>query len=158
MSESTYYKVRDFVQSNVCACISDFAPYLFGEEGDRYASDDEWDNMWVKVCPHCGEEVDEDECELPEDDPDYSWPTDVYRCPHCEETFREAEDHYAEICEYWIVTPWLGEKLRNHGEAVLERWGGWVWGRQGTGQAIALDSVMRGIAKEYGIIGEDEEV
>lgn len=45
------------------------------------------------------------------------------------------------IYEYWIVTPWLGEKLRAKGEVVYETWGGWIWGRTCTGP-ILLDSLI----------------
>ena len=57
-----------------------------------------------------------------------------------------------EIYEYWIVTPWLGEKLRDKGEPVLERWGGWIWGRTCTGQAILLDGVISEICYDMGIL------
>ena len=57
-----------------------------------------------------------------------------------------------EILEYWIVSPWLGEKLREKGEPVLERWGGWIWGRTCSGQAILLDNVISEICYEMEIL------
>lgn len=61
-----------------------------------------------------------------------------------------------EIYEYWLVSPYLGEKLRENGEAVLERYGAWVWGRTCTGQTISLDGVMRKIV--CGKDGEHEDI
>ena len=44
-----------------------------------------------------------------------------------------------EIFEWWIVTEWLAKKLRDRGHIVMHTSNGWIWGRQGTGQAILLD-------------------
>lgn len=86
--------------------------------------EDEWDEMDYGVkCPYCGT-IHEEE---PETDPQ-------------------------EIYEYWIVTPWLGEKLREKGEPVLKRHGGWIWGRTCSGQAIALDWVISLICYDMGIL------
>lgn len=61
----------------------------------------------------------------------------------------------AEPYEYWIVSSWLIDKLKDHGEMVME--GENIWARQTTGQAILLDSVIYEIQKEteYGSRGAD---
>jgi len=41
----------------------------------------------------------------------------------------------------------IAEKLEAAGEVVLE---GEIWGRQGTGQAISMDHVIREMARELG--------
>jgi len=56
------------------------------------------------------------------------------------------EGEYTEIYEYWAVTKWLAEKLKEKGEVVFELWDFHVWGRQTTGQAIKLDPVIQEIA------------
>lgn len=139
MSENTYRQVDDFVQREVYACISDMAEYLFDWEGERYASYDEWDNIYKPHCPKCNGIIDTNAY----DDGD-----DEFECPDCGCMIdTNSIDFYCEeIYEYWLVSPYLGEKLRENGEAVLERYGAWVWGRTCTGQAIALDWVIENIA------------
>ena len=125
-----------FVQREVYACISDMAEHLFSYEGDKYADWNEWENLYIARCPECGETV------------DYG-----VECPHCGAIYEEEpETEPQEIYEYWIVSPWLGEKLRDKGEPVLERWSGWIWGRTCTGQAILLDSVISSICYDMGIL------
>ena len=55
------------------------------------------------------------------------------------------QGEYPEIYEYWAVTEWLAEKLKEKGEVVFELWDFHVWGRQTTGQAIKLDPVIQEI-------------
>ncbi|MCD6402661.1 hypothetical protein J7L36_02310 [bacterium] len=57
-------------------------------------------------------------------------------------------EEYPQIYEYWAVTEWLAEKLKEKGEVVFELWDFHVWGRQTTGQAIKLDPVIQEIALE----------
>ena len=64
----------------------------------------------------------------------------------CEQT--ETEPYEREVFEHWAVTQWLADKLREHGEKVDDDFGGLVvWARTTTGQGIAMDSVIREIAK-----------
>jgi uncharacterized C2H2 Zn-finger protein len=139
-----------FVQREVYACISDFAEYLFSYDGDKYADWDEWENLYIAHCPECGEVV-KDWNEVTEDDVEYLQSDTIaneymdhgVKCPHCDEIFEEEpEAEPQDIYEYWIVSSWLGEKLREKGEPVLARGGGWIWGRTCTGQAILLDHVI----------------
>jgi len=53
-----------------------------------------------------------------------------------------------EALEHWIVTPWLFDKLEQHGEMVQEFMGLNIWRRTESGQAIRQDSVIRRIAQE----------
>lgn len=55
---------------------------------------------------------------------------------------------YPEIYEYWAVSSWLADKLKEHGEPVAEFGLTHVWGRGTTGQAIALDYVIEQIVKD----------
>jgi hypothetical protein len=56
-----------------------------------------------------------------------------------------------EVYEWWLVTSWFEDKLKEKGEVFLELFGETWWGRQCTGQAILLDYVI-------GSIGEDMEI
>lgn len=147
--------LREFVNQNVFACITDFAEYLFDVDDEKYAVYDEFQNFWHYLCPECGEVIKEDEwdCEEPTPEEDFGV------CPHCGATIdKESSYEACEIFEYWIVDPWFGEKLRDHGECVLERPMGWIWGRQGSGQAIYLDSVIGKIAEGVEILeGQDRD-
>ena len=134
---------EQFVQREVITNISDMAEHLFSWDGDKYADWDEWENLYITRCPECGEPVNEWE----------EGEEEGYKCPFCGAIHEEEpEPEQQEIYEYWIVTPWLGEKLMDKGEPVLKRSGGWIWGRTCTGQAILLDSVISSICYDMGIL------
>ena len=144
---------QKLVNREILACVSDMVDHLFDYEGGKMASWDEWDNMYIPVCPECGEHVPyNDNAELSEDE-EKLFGDNAWKCPHCghvQEVEPDAEPQ--EIYEYWLVTPWFGEKLRNIGEPVFERWGGWIWGRCCTGQAIMLDYSISEIAYRMEIL------
>jgi DNA-directed RNA polymerase subunit RPC12/RpoP len=147
MKHYDYDSIKNFVQREVITNISDMAEHLFSWEGDKYANWDEWENLYITRCPECGEVVTEPEWEEveAEDAPN----GEGYKCPHCSTLHNEKpEAEIQEIYEYWIVSPWLGKRLRDKGEPVLERWGGWIWGRTCTGQMIFLDGVISAICYE----------
>lgn len=62
------------------------------------------------------------------------------RCNEC-----DGGEVTQEVFEHWVVTDWLAMHLRARGEVVGEFMGLTIWGRQCTGQAIMLDSVIRDI-------------
>ena len=55
---------------------------------------------------------------------------------------------YPEIFEYWAISEWLGNTLKKQGEVIFQCLDFTVWGRQTTGQAIALDGVIQEIVKK----------
>jgi len=60
----------------------------------------------------------------------------------------DIEPYKREVFEHWAVTQWLADKLREHGERVDDDFGDLcVWARTTTGQGIAMDGVIREIAK-----------
>jgi len=83
--------------------------------------------------------------------------TEVYKCRECGKIYNKDEyDNLntiiPEIYEWWAVSSWFGEKLRERGQPVIDAWGKAYWGRTCTGQAISLDGCIIGIAKEMGIL------
>ncbi len=50
-----------------------------------------------------------------------------------------------EVLEWWLVTPWLAERLKAQGEVIIEEYGCYWWGRQSSGQAIYMDGVIQEI-------------
>lgn len=63
-----------------------------------------------------------------------------------------AQENPNEVYEHWIVSDWLAGKLKERGETTGELFGLTIWGRTTTGQAIALDAVIAGIAAEMQIL------
>lgn len=61
------------------------------------------------------------------------------------EAMQETGDDRQEIYEWWFVSKWLYERLREAGEPVINSDYGYLWGRTCTGQAIFLDSVIESI-------------
>lgn len=57
----------------------------------------------------------------------------------------DTDEYRDEVYEHWVVSDWLGRKLREQGEVVGEFCGLTVWGRCCTGQAISLDGVIERI-------------
>ena len=62
--------------------------------------------------------------------------------------YKPEGEEYPEIYEYWAVSNWLADKLEAKGEIIFEMLDFIVWGRQATGQAIKMDSVIQEIAEE----------
>jgi len=57
-------------------------------------------------------------------------------------------DEYQEIFEWWAISNWLADKLKEHQEPILDNDYGTWWGRTCTGQAIAMDYAMEKIAED----------
>ena len=61
----------------------------------------------------------------------------------------DLSDYEVEVLEHWLVTDWLGEKLKAKGETVEEDFYGLtIWGRCTSGMGIAYDSVIKEIYEE----------
>jgi hypothetical protein len=53
---------------------------------------------------------------------------------------------YPEILEYWLVSDYLLNRLKEKGEVVMEDYHGLsIWGRTCSGQSIMLDNVIEDI-------------
>jgi len=65
---------------------------------------------------------------------------------------KNIEYDYLEPYEFWIVTDYFGERLKQHGQIVVDFLGFTIWGRLTTGQAILLDHVVSVIAEEMEIL------
>ena len=62
---------------------------------------------------------------------------------------RNRNEDQKEIYEYWCVTEWLYNKLKELGEPVVQWENLNIWGRTCTGQAIALDNTMTKVRKLF---------
>jgi len=75
------------------------------------------------------------------------------------EAYQDAVDEhnldyeYTEAYEHWIVSGYLANKLREHGEMVTDDFLGMtIWGRRTSGQAILLDWVISKICADMEIL------
>lgn len=105
------------------------------------------------VCPVCDCEYDT----LDEAKECCSYEDNLYRCSYCKEVFSEhdydrLDSKPAEVFEWWAVSTWFGEKLKEQGCVVIDAWGKSYWGRETTGQAISLDWCIIQIAADMGIL------
>ena len=57
-------------------------------------------------------------------------------------------DDGEEVLEWWLVTLWLAEQLKEQGETVIDCLGCRWWGRTSSGQAVYMDSVIQEIAAQ----------
>ena len=54
----------------------------------------------------------------------------------------------SEVLEWWLVTPYLAEMLKEKGEVILADYDCYWWGRQTSGQALWMDYVIQKIAED----------
>ena len=57
-------------------------------------------------------------------------------------------DENSEIMEWWLVTPYMAELLKEKGEVILSDYDCYWWGRQTSGQALYTDWVIQEIARQ----------
>ena len=57
-------------------------------------------------------------------------------------------DENSEIMEWWLVTPYMAELLKEKGEVILSDYDCYWWGRQTSGQALYMDWVIQEIARQ----------
>lgn len=149
-------KIRaEFVAREVMANITDFGEHLFNEFlGHPYAAPTDFENHEFYMCPFCCVKFTRTEAKYK----DGNGKTLFYRCPHCHGDMDELPDvEYADYAEIYIVSEFLGRNLMLRGECVLPRSLGWIWLRQGSGQAISMDSVISDICEDLNLLtGGDE--
>lgn len=52
-----------------------------------------------------------------------------------------------EVLEWWLVTSWLADRLREQGEIIIDELSCHWWGRTSSGQAIYMDHVIEQICE-----------
>lgn len=148
--------INDLESLYVTRC-SECGDLDFEEMSSEELSDEEIINLSEEsakgkyTCPVCGEShksVDEARnCCASES---------VYKCCSCGTIYNRYDydnlTEFPEIYEWWAVSKWFGEKLREQGCVVIEQYGKSLWGRETTGQAISLDGCIINIAKKMGIL------
>jgi len=59
------------------------------------------------------------------------------------------EEYPAEALEHWLVSDWLGNRLKEEGEMVVNFMNLTIWGRTTSGQAICIDRVIEDIYNKH---------
>ena len=69
---------------------------------------------------------------------------------HDESLWEELQnlDENSEIMEWWLVTPYMAELLKEKGEVILSDYDCYWWGRTTSGQALYMDGVIQEIAEQ----------
>ena len=57
-------------------------------------------------------------------------------------------EEYDEVFEWWLVTPYMADMLKNNGEVILAAYDCYWWGRTTTGQALYMDWVIQEISRQ----------
>lgn len=136
-----------------CGAVDDFEEYdpMTADESDFHGED--WNPEHpVYTCPICG--IDHDTLQEARECCQYD---DAYKCKNCgkvygENDFDKLDTTTPEVLEWYAVSDWIGTKLGQRGEVVIDTWGKSYWGRQGTGQSIILDGVIQQIAYDEEIL------
>ena len=76
----------------------------------------------------------------------------VKQIEEAKEEFELLETEPQEVYEWWAISSYLYEKLKNRGEVVCDAGSCYVWGRTTTGQAILLDGIISRICAEMEIL------
>ena len=60
----------------------------------------------------------------------------------------ENSNELDEVLEWWLVTPYMADMLKNNGEVILVAYDCYWWGRTTSGQALYMDWVIQEIARQ----------
>lgn len=60
-----------------------------------------------------------------------------------------SNDNPQEPLQWWRVSDWLGQELKEIGEVVIDNGYGWWWGRTCCGQGVLMDGTLQNIAHRH---------
>ena len=60
-------------------------------------------------------------------------------------------DEDTDVLEWWLVTSYLADMLKDNGEVILAAYDCHWWGRQTSGQGLSMDWVIQKIAEEISV-------
>lgn len=156
-------KIKEaFVNREVLACVTNMVNYILQQDDlDAPFSYNDVENYFMPICPKChsnyGFKPETCKCfdpEIDEEKPEFEEIT-AYKCMDCGHIVNNVDDldnEPQEVYEWWLVTSFLGEKLKEHGEVILNNGSDYIWGRCTTGQAIMLDNVISDICADIEIL------
>ncbi len=138
-----------FVEREVTACASQLINELSDNDAYReliseeFYSTPDWDCMKDNFIGNLDEDEEKEICKH------FSVEniTEIGEQELCE--YADVDFEYLKPMEFWIVSPWLGRKLKEYGEIVsFDFFSFTIWGRCSSGQAILLDEVISRICEE----------
>ena len=162
---TTNISIQDLVQREVIYCVSSLVHTLTQEnkldeelaislwEGSISFDDAEYainqDGSYIAQKDGLWGLYDNDEPDSPIIDYEYETKEELINY-YFDDMNWDINDYRSEVFEHWIVTSWLGKKLQEHDETVVEDVLGisYIWGRTTTGQAIHCDCVIQQIYNE----------
>ena len=60
----------------------------------------------------------------------------------------ENSNELDEVYEWWLVTPYMADLLKENGEVIFAGYDCYWWGRTTSGQALYMDWVIQEIARQ----------
>ena len=153
MHPQEYIQIEQFVQQHI-VCGATMLIYNLHQEGRL--DEEYWHLLYSIDWDSAEQDLNDNGCHLVEEDGQWG----VYAhgvCHYKLDTKFEAIEAYfdydlseyeVEILEWWVVSEWLLEKLKEKGETVEQFYGLPIWGRVCSGQAIALDGVIQNIFRQ----------
>lgn len=69
-----------------------------------------------------------------------------------QDLFSQYEEDFPELrepFEFWIVSDFFAQKLKEEGALLTKHWGFWIWGRETTGQSILIDYIFQKIWESF---------
>ena len=152
--------IQDFVSREIIYCVSSLI-YTLNQEGKL---DEEYWNLLESIdWDEAQSTIEQNNCIVQEEvdfwgvydlDTEYYVVDPNHNTKHqaIEEYFNDVNwdlhEHNREVYEHWLVSSYLGEKLKDKGETVEDFYGLTVWGRTTTGQGIQCDYVIQEIYNE----------
>lgn len=142
---------RKFVGREVYGNVNSMAEYVLSKSWDDRDAPfcyDDLSNAEERICGECGSTDGFEEYET-------KGGATKFKCCDCgkkykQDEYDELETQYAEIYEWWLVSGFLVEKLKQNGGCVIDFEN--IWGRQTTGQAILLDGIISRICYDMEIL------
>lgn len=101
-----------------------------------------------EVCPECGEKIGDKKEFIAEFGGVCKCGKEIINVDGVDDIESEPQ----EVFEWWIISKWLYEKLKEKGEPVLEWGNNYYWGRTTMGQAILLDWIISDICQDMEIL------
>ncbi len=150
--------IQEFVQREVIYCVS---PLIYTLTQENKLSEEYW-HLWEAVdWDEAEAAINQNNCHLQQEDnlwgvfdqdlcyytvePEHDTKYEGIRAYFGDDLY----DYRCEVFEHWLVSSWLGKKLKEKGETVEEDFMGLVvWCRCTTGQAIYIDYVIQQIYNE----------
>lgn len=136
--------LNKLVNKGIIMRATDIVEYILEKsyEDDTPFSWENAENGFRKVCPQCCGDL-----EKLDNSSDY-------KCLECEAISTEdvLEETSWIIYEWYFVTDWFANKLKKHGEIVIDNGLYNIWGRCNSGQSVILDYVIEKIGKDMKIL------